>query len=214
MAKKAQTAALAGSSMRIWLRGARIFGLLCPRRYPPLLLVLNEDALQLSDGQSFPYKDVHIVAEHGYFTSDLWLQRSGRESHYIGRCRPSDALQFEGAVSARRDGHEVLSLCSSFTSFFEEDVYRSHSECEAFLDSLPPQSEIEEQAIDNPWIPKDLVEAYARLHRYRKQFRESVVDHNNEFVGRQKLQYRTLFSSIESNPLTERQQEAAIRNRD
>jgi DNA helicase IV len=214
LAKKDQSAPLAESSMRIWLRGPLILGLLCPRRYPRLLLVLNEDALQLSDGLSFPYKDVHIVAEHGYLTSDLWLQRRGHGSHYIGRCRPSDALRLEGAVGARRDGHEVFSLCDSFASFFEEDAYRSHSECEAFLDSLPPQSETEGQAIDNPWIPKDIAEAFARLHRHREQFRESVVDHNDEFVRRQKFQYRTLFSSIESNPLTERQQEAAIRNED
>ena len=201
--------------MEISLKPPILPGLLRSRHYFRLPLTLGATALTLPDGRSIRYDKLQLAARRRVCAVELTLLEDGEfDGVSLGRFRRRDVRRLEEAVLVRRSSPVVKDLLDLVLTFLAADSYVSQSEASKFRSSLPPIPKQLRRRSRNPWIPRDSAQQHSRLLDIIESFPSKIAQRNAEFVSREKIEHQALFDSIESKPLTERQQEAAIHNED
>ena len=201
--------------MEISLKPPILPGLLRSRHYFKLPLTLGATALTLPDGRSIRYDMLQLGARRRVCAVELTLLEDGEfDGVSLGKFRRRDVRRLEEAVLARRNSPVVKELLDLVLTFLAADSYVSQSEANKFRSSLPPIPKQLRRPSGNPWVPRDSAQQHSRLLEIVESFPSEIAQRNEEFVNREKIEHQAVFDSIESKPLTERQQEAAIRNED
>ena len=160
------------------------------------------------------------VRKNFFWTSVFVISQESDESIFVGRSNSEDAEALSIILESIRHRHSIIDLSNRITSFLNQYKYIPRSECTRFIEECNKFEAYIPRNIDCVPI-KSLQDACRTIALVQKnvdlvrgEFIQIVDKHNTAFVEKEKEAHKELFNNIEDNPLTDRQQEAAIKNED
>ncbi len=133
---------------------------------------------------------------------------------FIGRFAKSDATEFYQSVKFTKFGDYMTRLSGKIENFVEQSKYLSQSEVRDFSIFSGVNNFKHFDIGPNTPTPEVLRNSLNQILLFKNRTKMIIEEHNNTFVSKQKTIHKRFFNSVEANPLTDKQTEAAIRNED